>query len=62
MNVRYTKIHGLASSYIFGNKGIARDAVKRLNKAEFYYLVDEILQRTDNVDSEEIIYYLTLKT
>lgn len=61
MKVRHDKINELADSYICGNKSTVRNEVKRLNKAEFCFLVIQIEHRTDNIDLEQIVYSLLLQ-
>lgn len=60
-NMRHSTIQELAISYVNGNRNHVRDKVKRMSKADFYFLVQTILHFTDNTDPEEIVYFLTRK-
>jgi len=59
MKANYQKVSDLAESYINGNLSYVRDKVKRLNKVEFVLLCQEITQRKDNVDLDQIAFKLT---
>ena len=62
MKARYKRVEELIESYLNGNKGYVRKEVKKINKAEFYFLVSGLLQShlCINKDAEEIVYNLTL--
>jgi hypothetical protein len=62
VKVNYEKVDDLTASYINGNWSFVRSKIKTINKAEFYFLVQNILQLKDNIEPEEIVYNLTLKT
>lgn len=59
MKYNNTKVTELAESYLNGNKGYVRDKVKGLNKLEFCLLVNEIHNRSSNIDIDEIAFRLT---
>ncbi len=57
MKYNLKKVYELCESYICGNKGHVRKKAKKLNKIEFYYLVQGIQKLTDK-EPEQIIYDL----
>lgn len=59
MRINQNKVSELAESYINGNISHVKDKVKRLNKVEFVLLCQEIKQRKDNIDLDQIAFKLT---
>ncbi len=59
MKANYQKISDLSESYINGNISYVKNKVKNLNKVEFVLLCNEIKNRINNYDLDQIAFKLT---
>ncbi len=59
MKVNHDKVRALTESFINGNISYVKAQTKKINKAEFYFLVSGISDFKVNDDPEHIVYLLT---